>query len=61
MLIDTLIETLASFHKFLEMRLQGYLNLALVAVALLETSQAQCPDYTVYSQVSLLYTYVVYK
>lgn len=48
------VETFASFYNFWEMRL-GYSNLALVASGLLSTSQAQCPGYTSYSQVILLF------
>ena len=48
-------ETFASFYNFWEMRL-GYSNLALVTSGLLvSTSQAQCPGYTSYSQVNLLF------
>jgi len=50
----TAAEAFVSFYKFPEMRL-GYSNLALVAVTLLSTSQAQCPDYTGYSQVLVWY------
>lgn len=47
-------ETFASFNNFWEMRL-GYSSLALVVSGLLSTSQAQCPSYTDYSQVNLLF------
>ena len=45
------------FCKFPGMRF-GYSNLALVVVALLSISRAQCPDYTSYSQVNFLYCYI---
>lgn len=48
--LATAAETFASLYNFAEMRS----NLALVGVGFLSTSQAQCPGYTSYSQVSFV-------
>ena len=45
-------EAFGYFYQLPEMLLR-YTNLALVALTLLSTSQAQCPGYTAYSQVNL--------
>ena len=49
--LATAAKTFSSFYNFAGMRS----DLALVAIGLLSTPQAQCPGYTSYSQVNLLF------